>query len=268
MVKKTKVRNKRRGLKKGGPGRASSDTHRDHSPQEIPLSHPGDPLHASGGYFGVNSSSHANVDDSRLRHLVHPDEGAVNNRAPLTGRNLQTLLEQNDPAYRRRQSGVALDMDQYAREQNQYDKSYAGHTDHDDVSLYSHDSRESSLEFGESNPSSDHSSDSTSLDDVCFPDYYEGLRDNGTTETAAWPDLRILEEFIVEEQEDLKEAMDEVPSGVNFQFPVARKVSALADPSAKPSGTDLAMFAGSVGAHLAMGCCPPPRSRLSSTSFM
>ncbi|OBA22691.1 cora-domain-containing protein, partial [Metschnikowia bicuspidata var. bicuspidata NRRL YB-4993] len=139
---------------------------------------------------------------------------------PLTGRNLQTLLEQSDPAFRSRGSAVALDMDPY-------DQAH-GHG-HDDVSLYSHDSRKLLLEFGELNPLLDHLSDLTSLDDVCFPDYYEGRREGGATENTMWPDLSVLEQYIVEEQEDLKEAMADVPAGVNFQYPVARQAPSIGD---------------------------------------
>ncbi|KAM9940539.1 hypothetical protein OXX80_000018 [Metschnikowia pulcherrima] len=215
MTKKQRSRNKRRGHKKGGRGN-NNVNHRGSQNQESPRFE--DPFGTDSTEIAAGPGRHSYSDNMARRR----QQGSAS-QAPLTDRNLQTLLEQNDPSFRR-QNSVALDMDQYAREQSHFGKHYAPGGVDDNVSIYSQGSR-ASLEFGQSNPSSDHSSDSTSLDDVCFPDYYEGLRDNGTTESQAWPDLRVLEEYISEEQEDLQEHMAEVPSGVNFQFPVARKVS-------------------------------------------
>lgn len=147
---------------------------------------------------------------------------------PLTDRNLQTLLEQNGGGDGNFRSGpVALDMDQFARQQQQLRGSYGVNENGDAYSLYSNESRQLLLEFGELNPSLDHLSDLTSLDDVCFPDYYEGLMgaDNAEIEHV-WPDLSVLEEFIVEELEDLQEEHNNTNyQEVNFHFPVARQVS-------------------------------------------
>ncbi|KAG2733105.1 hypothetical protein G9P44_004095 [Scheffersomyces stipitis] len=172
---------------------------------------------------------------------------------PLTNRNLQSLLTQSDPLAQGPRSAIsptnakyapiALDMDKYARDQrlvaraqtwsnpfsvadeeeDEHEESYqdrSGHNDdHDRYSL-------NSLEFGGSNPSSDHSSDSTSLDDVCFPDYY-GHEDAGNKEsTYQWPDLKFLEEFVLEEFEEAEEERNELSQGspnVNFREPVARQ---------------------------------------------
>lgn len=216
MPKKLKSHSKRRGYKKNPAHSSGADTRRD--PQVglplNPFSHAEDPFagHHADEYQVPSAGRHSYLGDTARA------------RAPLTDRNLQTLLEQSDPSRSRHRNGaVALDMDQYAHDQNAYGQD----RDHDDVSLYSQESHKLLLEFGQLNPSLDHLSDLTSLDDVCFPDYYEGLREHGATDTSAWPDLLVLQEFIVEEQDDLKEAMDEVPSGVNFQYPVARKVSSL-----------------------------------------
>ena len=144
---------------------------------------------------------------------------------PLTNRNLQHLLRSSVSAPGAAESttpdAVALDMDQFAREQSRLARShswtdpfgdgqgqgqnqsqsygngtgkeygrndsYTGNGDFDNYSV-------NSLEFGESNPSSDHSSDSTSLDDVWHFDREEIKRDE-------WPNLDILEEFVKEEYE-------------------------------------------------------------------
>lgn len=136
---------------------------------------------------------------------------------PLTDRNLQTLLEQNDLAAR--YTPIALDMDNYTHD---HDKRRHSTFDQEnaDFSLHSGDSH--SMEFGQLNPSLDHSSDLTSLDDVCFPDYYEGSREQSRHE---WPELSVLQDYILEEFDDLKDDMQDVPGGVNFHDPVARRVS-------------------------------------------
>lgn len=92
-----------------------------------------------------------------------------------------------------------------------------------------------SLEFGGSNPSSEHSSDSTSLDDVCLPEYFEYHNKHPPAEQSYhWPDLRVLEEFINEELQehgDFEDGKSEVhedepqaeqnEQNVYFQDPVA-----------------------------------------------
>ncbi|RKP29431.1 cora-domain-containing protein [Metschnikowia bicuspidata] len=139
--------------------------------------------------------------------------------APLTNRNLQMFLEQG--AYDSRSRAIALDMDHFA------DPQEYGHTGHDQ-DRYSDYSRHSGhlLEFGELNPSLEHSSDLTSLDDVCFPDYYDQGNDNDSPERP-WPDLLVLQEYIAEEIEDhqpeIKEDAENIQA-VNFRVPVARHV--------------------------------------------
>lgn len=134
---------------------------------------------------------------------------------PLTDRNLQTLLEQNSPG---RYGPVALDMDRYAREQQHLRGLYAAPDDH--LSVYSNRSHDLLLAFGQLNPSLHHLSDATSLDDVCFPDYYEESPNAHT-----WPDLGVLEEFITDELAELEP--DDTPRDVNFDYPVARHVSGM-----------------------------------------
>lgn len=171
--------------------------------------------------FGTTASR------SRLRQEAVNARGG-NSSLPLTDRNLQTLLEQNSVPNSVSQFGaVALDMDRYTREQRNIRNSYGGHDDADNRSDYSHRSGEL-LEFGELNPSLDHLSDLTSLDDVCFPDYYEGLIDADSPHTSHnWPDLSVLEEYIQEELEDLQvQHEDDDMAEVNFKYPVARRVSA------------------------------------------
>lgn len=56
------------------------------------------------------------------------------------------------------------------------------------------------FEFSGSNPSSRRSSESSSLDDVCFP-----LVDIGQTGPKSWPDTLVLEEFAEEEKKELEE---------------------------------------------------------------
>lgn len=172
---------------------------------------------------------------------------------PLTNQNLQSLISQSNntndnnqtrntrPQSRLRTnlgrasySSVALDMDQFTQEQQRMASQQVWHNpynDHDDNN--SDDGLSiSSLKFGGSNPSSDHSSDSTSLDDVCFPDYYdhnigrEGSKENNTN----WPDLEILQEFIQQESEDFTETYEDEsidndePQNVNFNYPIAHSL--------------------------------------------
>ena len=139
--------------------------------------------------------------------------------APLTNRNLQMFLEQD--AHDSCNRAIALDMDHFA------DPQEYGHTGHDQ-DRYSDYSRHSGhlLEFGELNPSLEHSSDLTSLDDVCFPDHYDQGNDNDSPERP-WPDLLVLQEYIAEEIEDhqpeIKEDAENIQA-VNFRVPVARHV--------------------------------------------
>lgn len=165
---------------------------------------------------------------------------------PLTNRNLQNLLVQNNnspghgysPTDTRSYGSIALDMDQYAREQRQmawnnpFNDDSDGHSDNESLN---------SLEFGGSNPSSEHSSDSTSLDDVCFPDYYDRTDGDGDREdNYEWPDLNVLEEFVREELEEYSDLVHEKKddqsdqfkmdqqnqeSNVNFQQPLAESVN-------------------------------------------
>ncbi|QFZ26253.1 putative manganese resistance protein [Clavispora lusitaniae] len=185
-----------------------------------------------GSFVDHRGENLANFGSSASRHRFRSEAAQSRSKGsntPLTNRNLQTWLEQSQPQAQTSQFGaVALDMDQYAKEQQNNRKSYHDHDDGDNYSTYSHRSGQS-LEFGESNPSSEHSSDSTSLDDVCFPDYYEGLLDADNGETShKWPDLSVLEEYIQEELEELHEAQQEREESpeVNFHYPVARRVSA------------------------------------------
>ncbi|ODV77687.1 cora-domain-containing protein [Suhomyces tanzawaensis NRRL Y-17324] len=158
---------------------------------------------------------------------------------PLTNQNLQNLIKGNENSPRtetgrsrlkeRPYGSVALDMDQYAREQSQLAKTLAltnpfnradqvdrlslPHGDDDDEERLSLNS----YEFGASNPSSEHSSDSTSLDDVCFPDYYD---QNGpdSKDSYEWPDLKVLEEYVKEELEEFMESKDEEQVHFNVDF--------------------------------------------------
>lgn len=71
---------------------------------------------------------------------------------------------------------------------------------------------QNSLEFGESNPSSDHSLDSTSLDDVFIDDYYNpkpGAEDSARPYNE-WPDLTVLTEFIKEEFDEYAQQLEDL----------------------------------------------------------
>lgn len=183
------------------------------------------PRHLHGNLFvdrrGDMNNTISGVHRDSHRHNSH--RGLL----PLTDRNLQTMLEQNGANGTGARFGqVALDMDQFAQQQHQLRGSYGGGDIGDGYSMYSDQSQQLLLEFGELNPSLDHLSDLTSLDDVCFPDYYEGLMDADSAEIEnVWPDLSVLEEFVTEELEELHEDTNE-PQEVNFHYPVARRVSA------------------------------------------
>lgn len=151
-------------------------------------------------------------------------------RIPLTNNNLRQFndsgsVSPGDGRYGTNQ-GFALNMDQYARDQTRF--AYSGDDgnmpDYDDDNEFDNQSL-NSLEFGGSNPSSDHSSDSTSLDDVCFPDYYD---EGENSQEAHWPDLRVMQEFIDLEAKYPEDGVtEEVPDSptVNFGQPIAKSVA-------------------------------------------
>lgn len=204
---------------------------------------------------GVQSSSGQGNLASR-RHTTTSAEYNNRNPAfkkqpslPLTNRNLQNLLVQNDtspgtgysPTDTRSYGSIALDMDQYAKEQRQMSHGWNDPFNEESDSRSDNGSM-NSLEFGGSNPSSEHSSDSTSLDDVCFPDYYDRADGTGDREdNYEWPDLKVLEEFVREElneyADDFEKNEDEVgdyfkanpemedEQNVNFQQPLAVSVN-------------------------------------------
>lgn len=168
-----------------------------------------------------------------------------NSKLPLTNKNLESLLGKSplNKEYSKNYaaalpSTIAIDMDKYAKEQRELNHAATwtnplppnGGTNgearyYDSADDEARDGNgnddgysDNSLEFGESNPSSEHSSDSTSLDDVCFPNYYGEIDQAGDHEKTAyqWPDLNVLEEFIKEEIEKAA-SEDEFFSAVNFQ---------------------------------------------------
>lgn len=137
---------------------------------------------------------------------------------PLTNNNLRNFnLIESGPLDRT----VAIDMDRYTRDQSKYAETFEQQKRYEN-SIHDYDINDNasfnSLEFGESNPSSDHSSDSTSLDDVCFPEYYDDHPSNSNI----WPDLRILQEFIEEETKELGEENND-SDHVNFKYPLENK---------------------------------------------
>lgn len=139
----------------------------------------------------------------------------VNERLPLTDRNLRSFnsTDSISPTDNLNFKSTAIDMDRYAKDQSQYVNDgavdYHSHPYYDDDNGVDRKSL-NSLEFGESNPSSSDSSDSTSLDDVCFPDYY----DESQSSSPQWPDLNILRDFINAEVAELKQ--DAASEHVNF----------------------------------------------------
>lgn len=170
---------------------------------------------------------------------------------PLTNKNLQSLLSQGGGkapvSTKRAYSSVALDMDQYTQDQRRLTNQQTWHLpnfpnegaamsdDEDAISI-------NSLQFGESNPSSEHSSDSTSLDDVCFPDYYDHNIDQegGKEHSYHWPDLDILQEFVQNELEEFNDAeeikeLNKDVQNVNFQFPVAHSLGSHDDGAISPT---------------------------------
>lgn len=169
--------------------------------------------------------------DSRARNSARTYLAPGGHALPLTNRNLQQLLastpEDSGQDHEEYSSGVrsgnleypgagsrgdpvALDMDQYRRQQTEWADGW-----HDPFG----DNRSiNSLEFGGSNPSSEHSSDLTSLDDVCFPDYYD--KDDNKSTQQMWPDLEVLEEFVAQELSHVETE----PQTVNFKSPLAHQV--------------------------------------------
>ncbi|KAL6452091.1 LOW QUALITY PROTEIN: SPAC17A2.14 putative metal ion transporter C17A12.14 [Candida maltosa Xu316] len=121
---------------------------------------------------------------------------------PLTNKNLQTKTSTIDDSIS--PTAITVDMDKFTNEQRQYNKANPWRDQYVD-----NNNQEYSIsEFGESNPSSEHSSDSTSLDDVCFPDYREDVKISSN-----WPDIQVLTDFI---KEEIEEAKDDLEQSVNF----------------------------------------------------
>lgn len=183
-----------------------------------PNSRPESPSH-QGSARDQHSLNAMNMNSSareRRRSEYDSDPRRRSTLAPLTDRNLQTLLEQSNALNSAHRFGsVALDMDRFAR-----NPEFVSQDQIDTMSDHSHGSG-ALLELGESNPPSEHSSDSTSLDDVCYLDYYD---DEDTGKSQKWPDLEVLEEYVKEELEELQED-DSEDNGVNFRYPVATHVS-------------------------------------------
>lgn len=150
---------------------------------------------------------------------------------PLTNRNLHRLLSNTHNGHHSDiSSSIALDMDEYARQQREATEAWnnpfadEGRSYHDDESL-------SSMEFGGSNPSSEDSDGSASPDDVWFQNYYDHDDGAGDKEDQrTWPDLKVLEEFVQEElqehasRKDVDDESIQEDQGVNFQYPLAVSV--------------------------------------------
>ncbi|KAI5955366.1 MNR2 [Candida jiufengensis] len=187
----------------------------------------------------INNYQTTNTDSQNYNQHPNIQHVSTSPTLPLTNRNLQSLLRNsstssdkdfnypnninnnnnnNDTNGNISPNAIAVDMDQFTKEQRQFARSQSwqnpfenddgeirhvysdnfeqnGRNNPDDQDSYS----VNSLEFGESNPSSDHSSDSTSLDDVCYYDYQ---RDD--EKRNEWPNLEVLEEFIKEEYEEIE----------------------------------------------------------------
>lgn len=175
----------------------------------------------------------------RRRRNTHQSTNQMPVHLPLTNRNLQSLLTQGTAADRN-YGAVALDMDQYTSEQRQLSNQTLWHLGlQADVSGGPHeddlDGRLiNSQEFGGLNPSLDHSSDLTSLDDVCFPDYYgeDDIKDRNV-----WPDLKVLEEFVHDELEEYYglHHEKEMETGVNFNYPIAHSIRSGSDSEVLPT---------------------------------
>lgn len=186
--------------------------------------------------------SSSNVGNNSARQAIYEKRASL----PLTNQNLQGLLSQsngNDLPYRYNSNraersaygSVLLDMDQYTKEQRNLASNQTWNEPFHDGQSYNGSNEDllsiNSLEFGGSNPSSDHSSDSTSLDDVCFPDYYDHEMDSEGNKQSnyRWPDLQVMQEFVNQELEeygdDHNESNDEGDQqNVNFHYPLAHTV--------------------------------------------
>ncbi|EGV64143.1 cora-domain-containing protein [Yamadazyma tenuis ATCC 10573] len=156
-----------------------------------------------------SSPSRARRRNSSIIGQKAPFSSYTEAATPLTDRNLRTWTHGNQPVAVAGTSpktfrSIAIDMDKYTRDQSNYLQTPAQpmyHAYHDDPNTYDNGSI-NSMEFGESNPPSEHSGDSTSLDDVCFPDYYDDINE---TAAATWPDLKVLKDFISEEKSSLED---------------------------------------------------------------
>lgn len=176
------------------------------------------------------SAMHMNSSARDRRRSEYENSTRRSSFAPLTDRNLQTLLEQNNALNQAHRFGsVALDMDRFARTQE------FGTQDHPETFSDRSPGSGALLEFGESNPPSEHSSDSTSLDDVCYLDYYDDEGDAGKSQK--WPDLEVLEDFVKEELDELQDE-DSETNEVNFRYPLARHVSQQQTESADDDGEE------------------------------
>lgn len=215
MPKKSRSKNKKKANKARPKGALSSTG----------LESRNFPTVDSSGHYRASVATQV-PDTDWTNHSMHANNTrsySYNSQAPLTNRNLQTLLEQSGSDGSRSRP-IALDMDRFTSEQ----EDFGMQLDADHYSDYSNQSNKLLLEFGELNPSLDHLSDLTSLDDVCFPDYYDHrLDDDSSDRPYVWPDLLVLEEYIVEEIEELQSEMKEEAQNfqaVNFRVPVARHV--------------------------------------------
>ena len=192
-----------------------------------------------------NANSNSNSDSNRFTPRG-PTHYSTAPTLPLTNRNLQLLLRSSSSSgggggaideeqEAQSPTAIAVDMDQFAHEQRQLARSQSWNNPfgRDDANLspgspghyanidYNVDGDDAfsvnSMEFGESNPSSDHSSDSTSLDDVCYYDY-----DREDEKRDEWPNLQVMEEYVVEELEEMEKEkdhereIDQVIQSVNF----------------------------------------------------
>ncbi|CCG23876.1 Mnr2 ion transporter [Candida orthopsilosis Co 90-125] len=191
-----------------------------------------------------NDSGNGNDDNTNSSKFTPrgPTHYATAPTLPLTNRNLQSLLRSSssggaidEEQEAQSPTAIALDMDQFAHEQRQLARSQSwhnpfgkteadlspgspGHYANIDYNVNGDDEFSvNSMEFGESNPSSDHSSDSTSLDDVCYYDY-----DREDEKRDEWPNLEVMEEYVVEELEEMEREkdnereIDQVVQSVNF----------------------------------------------------
>lgn len=214
MVKKKSAKQRRARLKQHGKDKAIENP--PSNPTSRPIS-PNQPDPRGGSFPNQPNFDQIYGSSQERRQSEYSRSRRQSSLTPLTDRNLQTLLEQNRNQNSAHRFGLmALDMNRFVREQE-----FVNHEFQNSLSDHSHVSGES-LEFGELNPPSEHSSDSTSLDDVCYLDYYD---DDGESAGKGhnWPDLEVLEEFIREELEELQDNESE-DNEVNFRYPVARRV--------------------------------------------